>query len=300
MAAMGRERAFGSFHPAATFVVIAAAIVLGMLVRRPSYVAVGLLCAVVSYYALRGRAGRRVLAGAAGAAVLVAVMNPLFSPLGDTVLFRFFDGRPYTLEALCFGASTGAALAGTLMWCGCWNAVMTSDKLMYLLGGVAPALSLVLSMVLRLVPTYERRIARFAAARAGIGLSVDAGSPAARVRRAGALLSQLTTWALESGLVTADSMRARGFGSSSRASYASYRLHRRDVVLLCCVGIGVLIIGAGMATGAQDVSYYPVFSVALGSPLSAAGLAAYAALLSLPALITAKEALAWRISLSRI
>jgi energy-coupling factor transport system permease protein len=45
-------------------------------------------------------------------------------------------------------------LAAVISWFSCYNAVMTSDKFVYLFGRVIPALSLILSMTLRFVPKF--------------------------------------------------------------------------------------------------------------------------------------------------
>ncbi len=297
---MGGARAFGSYHPGVTAAVLAAAVALGVLVRRPSFLVVGAAFAAASYLALRGRAGVRLVCGMAPLVVVVALVNPLFVARGETVLLTWLGGRPYTLEALAFGASTGAMLAGTLLWFGCWNAVMTTDKLSYLLGRVAPALALVLTMTLRLVPSYERAVRRFAVARASVGADVAAGGARERAAHAATLLSQLATWALESSVVTASSMRARGFGVARRTSFAPFRFAARDAALLAVASVCAVLAAAGGVAAAGDVAYYPAVSVPPATPLSLAGLAAYAALLAMPTFVTLKEAVSWRISLSRI
>lgn len=297
---MERQQAFGACHPAVTAVVLAAAIVLGVLARRPSYLIVNVVFAASSYRAVRGRTGLRLVAGVIPLAAIVALANPLFAALGDTILFTYLGGRPYTLEALCFGASMGATLAGTLLWFGCWNAVMTTDKLTYLLGRFAPSLALVLTMALRLVPGYERALKRFGSARSCLGEAASAGSPSGRARHAATLLSQLTTWALESAVTASASMRARGFGVGSRSSFAPFRFGARDAALLAFALACALVAGAGALAGSAGLSYYPVIALPPATPLSVAGLAAFAALAAMPSFVTLREAAAWRISLSRI
>ena len=85
--------------------------------------------------------------------LVVTLSAPLFNTQGATVLLRWWGGRPYTLEALALGASTGLMLVAMMLWFASFHLVMTSDKFTYLFGRAIPALSLVLTMVLRLVPS---------------------------------------------------------------------------------------------------------------------------------------------------
>lgn len=167
--------AFGSYHPALVFSFFACAIVLGMFVRNPAFLAATAVFSGLYYTVLAGKRSLRMLAGMVALFIAVAVLNPLFNTRGDVVLFTYFD-RPYTLEALAFGVQTAALLVGMLLWFSCYNIVMTSDKFTYLFGRMAPSATLVFTMVLRLIPAYHRKIDELAAARSGIGRSRRSGS----------------------------------------------------------------------------------------------------------------------------
>ena len=71
---------------------------------------------------------------------MFTAVNPLFNTYGATLLFTYFD-RPYTLEALYYGAALAAVFVHMLLWFGCYNAVLTSDKFTSLFGNLIPALS---------------------------------------------------------------------------------------------------------------------------------------------------------------
>lgn len=86
--------------------------------------------------------------------VLAAAVNPAFSHAGATILTYLPSGNPLTLESLAYGLGAGAMLGGVMLWFACCTKVMTADKLVYLFGRAAPALSLVLSMTLRFVPRF--------------------------------------------------------------------------------------------------------------------------------------------------
>lgn len=302
-----RTNAFGGFHPVVNFAFFACAIALGMFVRHPAFHVVAVSLAALYYLTLRGRSGMRTLPAMAVMFAVLSLANPLFNTMGDTVLFVYASGRAFTWEALLFGMSTAAMFVSTMLWFACFNAVMTTDKLTFLFGGVAPSLSLVLTMVLRLVPHYQRKTRQIIAARACMGGSVRekanaepdrARKGSASVRNGAAALSALTTWAFEQGIVTADSMRSRGYGVARRSSFASYAFGARDACVLAVVALLTCVVAACLALGAADAEYLPAIVFPEASALFAAGVAGYAALCALPVVVNVKEAVLWRISLS--
>ena len=70
-------------------------------------------------------------------------------------------------------------LVAMMLWFASFHLVMTSDKFTYLFGRAIPALSLVLTMVLRLVPSYRRKADALMTARACIGKGPAEGASVA-------------------------------------------------------------------------------------------------------------------------
>lgn len=293
-------KGIAAFHPAVALGFFAAAVVLTVLANRPVLQGAGLALAVVCYLCVRGRAGWKVLAGLVPALAVVALANPLLNTQGDTVLFTWASGRPFTAEALAFGASTAMMFASVLLWfLGC-NRVVTSDRFAYLFGRFASAAVLVFAMVLRLVPAYQRKARDIASARACVGLGAAQGTLEERTRAAGTLLSALVGCALEESVVTADSMRSRGFGTCRRTSYARYRMGARDVALLTVLALLLAGAFAAAAQGALSMEYFPRLALPACTPLAVVGGACFLAFLAAPTVVNAWEAASWRISLSRI
>ncbi len=297
-----RPDAFSTHHPAVTLTFFVGVIVLCVLVQQPVLQAIGLAGAALYYICVRGRDAWRLLAGLALAFVVLATINPLFDTLGDTMLFTWLNGRPFTLEALAYGASTACMFVSIMLWFACYARVMSSDKFGYLFGNRAPALTLVLTMTLRLVPSYARKARQIATARRCAGLSMTKGSLRQRAGDGASLLSALTTWALEGSVTTADSMRSRGYGTNdgAPARYAHYRFGARDAALFALIIVCITITCTALATGALAVAYIPAIDIPPMPPLGIAALIAFAILVLLPSLVDAKEAITWRFSLSRI
>ena len=96
---------------------------------------------------------------------------------------------------------------------------MTSDKFTMLFGNLVPALSLLLVMVLRLIPGYFRKMRQITGSRESIGKGSRTDTYAHRLTEGATVLSAMTSWALESGVTTADSMRGRGYGTARRTDF---------------------------------------------------------------------------------
>jgi energy-coupling factor transport system permease protein len=182
--------------------------------------------------------------------LLTAIINPAFSHEGVTILRYFPNGNPLTLESIFFGASASLMLVAVVLWAACYNAVMTSDKFVYLFGRIIPALSLVLSMTLRFVPKFRAQIHSVSEAQRCVGRDISNGTLLRRLKNGVTILSIMVTWTLENAIETADSMRGRGYGLPGRTAYSIYRFDERDrMTLLWLAFCGVTIIGAWIAKG---------------------------------------------------
>ena len=189
--------------------------------------------------------------------IFTALMNPAFSHAGVTILTYLPSGNPLTLESMLYGLATAAMLIAVISWFSCYNAVMTSDKFVYLFGRVIPAMSLLLSMTLRFVPRFKAQIKVVSNAQKCVGRDAGSGSVLRRAKNGLTILSIMITWALENAIDTADSMRSRGYGLPGRTAFSIYRFNKRDrvalVYLLACGGVIVL----GAALGGLNWRYYP-------------------------------------------
>lgn len=292
--------AFSKRHPIVNFIFFLGAIGFGVVIQHPVYLAAGFVLSTTYYLLLSGRKGIKMLLALLPLFLLMAVINPLFNTYGATVLFYVF-GRPYTLEALYYGAAIAAVFAVMLIWFGCYNAVLTSDKFTSLFGNLIPALSLLLVMVLRMIPNLIRKAQQFAGARKSIGKgSAEDATNKEKLTDGMTILSALTDWALEGGVITGDSMRSRGYGSAKRTSFMIYRLTGIDFSLLVIQCVLMLAVLGAALTGGTTATYTPDFYIAPVSGMHILGLAAYCAYLSIPTVLHIKEAIQWHISRSKI
>ena len=292
--------AFSKRHPLVNFIFFLGAIGFGVVIQHPVYLAAGFLCGTTYYLLLNGEKGMKMLLGLLPLFLIMTAINPLFNTYGATLLFYVF-GRPYTLEALCYGMAIAAVFVVMLIWFGCYNAVLTSDKFTSLFGNLIPALSLLLVMVLRMIPNLMRKARQFAGARKSIGKgSAENATNKEKLTDGMTILSALTDWALEGGVITGDSMRSRGYGSAKRTSFVVYRMTGIDSFLLVIQCVLILAVLGTALTGGTTATYTPDFYIAPVSGMHILGLVAYCAYLSIPTVLHIKEAIQWHISRSKI
>lgn len=285
--------AFSRCHPAVNFVYFVFAIGFGVVIQHPAYLLASAVSAAAYYLLLKGAKGSKMILAMLPLCLLIAAVNPLFNTLGQTKLFDLF-GRPYTMEALIYGAVVGGIFLVMMLWFGCYNVVLTSDKFTSLFGNLIPALSLLLVMVLRLIPNLMRKALQISGARKCIGKGMGENADTKEKIRGGmTVLSALTDWALEGSVVTADSMRSRGYGAAKRTNFQIYRMSTRDWILLVVIAILTAVTVLG---GSKEAVFVPEAQIA---PLNWA-FPAYCGFLLLPIALHLKEAITWRILRSRI
>lgn len=292
--------AFSKCHPAVNFLFFLGAIGFAVMIQHPAYLAAGVVGAAVYYLLLKGSKGWKLLLAMIPLFIFLTLINPLFNIYGATPLF-FLLGRPYTVEALLYGGAVAAIFVVMILWLGCYNQVLTSDKFTSLFGNLIPAISLLLVMIFRMVPNLLRKASQIAGVRKSVGKGgAEAASARERIADGMTVLDTLTSWALEGSIVTGDSMRARGYGAAKRTSFMIYTMTLQDWLLLA----GMLILASAVILfallGSTAARYTPEFSVAPVSGRSLIGLLAYCLYLLIPTALHIKEAIQWHISRSKI
>ena len=259
---------FSSCHPTVNFLYFGLVLLFTMCFDHPLTRIVSLAGALCYDLYLNGRkAAGFTLKYMVPMLLLTAIINPAFSHEGVTILTYLPSGNPLTLESILFGGAAALMLVAVVLWFGCYNTVMTSDKFVYLFGRVIPALSLVLSMTLRFVPKFRAQIHSVSEAQRCVGRDISNGSMLQRLKNGVTILSIMVTWTLENAIETADSMRGRGYGLPGRTAYSIYRFDERDKMALLWLSFcGVTIIGAWISGGyfwrwypsVKFVTFYPL------------------------------------------
>ena len=283
-------RGFAQHNPISVALALFCAAGVAMVCMDPFILMISLAGALAYFFLRNGLRGMKGLGWIVLLYLVMTLINPLTYHNGATVLFVMND-NPITLEALLYGAAAAGMVVTVLFWFRSFTQIMTSDRLLYLFGSLSPKLALILSMTLRYVPLFGQQVRKVKQAQKALGLYkedniVDGFRANVRV------FSVMVTWALENGIITADSMTARGYGVGRRTHFSIFRFTREDAVLL----VSALALTALAAWGIWDrsISWYPELVMSPLTPRVMAGYLAYAILAFLPVIIDAKEALAWR------
>ena len=90
-------------------------------------------------------------------AVLVALINPLISHFGRTVLFFVF-GQAYTLESLLYGANLAITLMAVVLHFAALGSIVDVEKILFLIGRIAPSIALLISVTVKNITSVGRRL----------------------------------------------------------------------------------------------------------------------------------------------
>ena len=290
--------ALDNVNPIAAFLWLMMVAGIAMFCFNPAILAISLLGALLFFIARNPDARPSAHLPYLLLFALSALLNPLFNHNGATVLFVLND-NPVTLEAIYYGAAMGGMILAVLYWFRSFQQIMTSDKLLYVFGSALPKLTLILSIALRYIPLLRKQAKRVRDAQKALGLFRDENL-LDRLRGELRIFSVLVSWALENGIITADSMCARGYGVGRRTRFALFRFRGRDAALcIACLLLGGVTI-AGVASGALDFRFYPRFSMGECSPLSCLAYFSYGVLALFPGLLEVEEHIRWNILKSKI
>lgn len=264
-----KESEFGRFHPTVQFVYFTSVIFFAMFIREPFFIGISLVFSVVYSVYLGGkRTWKAILAFIVPMFLLIAVINPLFNHAGMTIWFYLPDGNPFTMESLVYGIVSGGLFSGTMLWCICLRYIMTSDKVIYLFGRIAPKLGLLISMILRFIPKLSGHFREVRHARKNIGMDITDGNFKDRISNGVRIISAMLQWAMENSIDTADSLESRGYGLAGRTSFFLFKFEKRDFFILAVILVCDICVMWGYFGGILEFDYFPMISeVKINLPL---------------------------------
>ncbi len=291
-------RPFEDYNPIVHLIYFAACSAVAMFFLHPVTVLLSLSGAIALCIVRSRTASARMHLLFLGVFAVMALLNPLLNHNGATVLL-VINHNPLTLEAVVYGVFAAAMLVSVLYWFRAFSDVMTADKLLYLFGSISPKLALILSMALRYIPLFAKQTQRVNETQRAMGLYREENL-IDRTRGGVRVFSVMVTWALENGIVTADSMSARGYGSGRRTHYSRFRVRRADVLVLLITMLLLAITLVGGAMGVLTMRWYPTLEPPRTDLLALITYGAYALLAFLPTILEIGERVRWNCLQSRI
>ncbi len=285
-------------NPFIPFFYILSITLLSMFSMNPILLVLSLLGAVTFWFIRNGLKNMRLHLIYLGIFILIALVNPLFTHNGVTVLF-ILNGNPVTWEAVFYGITAGMMTVSVLYWFSLLTSMMTSDKYLYIFGIFSAKLALLLSMAMRFVPLFGKRMKAVRMTQKAIGLYKD-DTLIDKIRGEMRIFSIMVTWALENGILTADSMEARGYGIGKRTRFAVFRFGTSDAGFLILMIALLALSMTGLSLGAVDFTFYPAFVAHESSVFAVITYLSYGILAFLPSISEMEERLQWHFLRSKI
>lgn len=287
-----------NYNPLITAVYFAAVITVVMFTMDPVIMTLSLVFSIIVYGILDKMRGIKEHLALLILGIVLALLNPLTHHNGVTVLFVMND-NPITLEALIYGIMTSFKIISVLYWFRSFSLLMTEDKLLYVLGRFSPKISLVLSMAIRYIPLFKERMKRTNEAQKAIGLYKE-DNLIDMIRGGIRVFSIMVTWALENGIITADSMAARGYGTGRRTSFSLYRFKKKDILCLIILMLLFIPMSVILLSGRLKTVYYPELIFSYGNVISLIMYLLFFVFAAVPLILKLEEHLSWRFYLSKI
>lgn len=243
-------------HPAVSMFYFIMLLIMTMFSLNPIVITISFIMSFVAVVRHKG-AGvvKTMLLFFIPVAVFSVVILPLFNHNGITPLF-YINDMAVTLENIIYGLVMTMMLMAVTMWFIAAGCMIDSEKLMYVTGKISPKLSLVISMVLRFIPTMIKRWHEIHEAQLGM-LCIESTGMIARAKQFTKELSILISWCLENSIDTSVSMESRGYGTGRRNSYHRFRIKKRDMLFLIIFAILSIFIIYTLCTGKFETYYFP-------------------------------------------
>lgn len=287
--------AFAGYHPLVNFLYFVLVLLGAMIFMHPLALTISLAGAFTYSVVLSGKKALKFNVKYCIPMMLItALVNPAFNHEGMTILTYLRNGNPLTLESVIYGIAAAAMIVTVIIWFSCYNAVMTSDKFVYLFGRIIPSLSLILSMVLRFVPRFKEQIRVISNAQKCVGRDVSNGGLLDRAKHGLKILSIMITWALENAIETADSMKSRGYGLPGRTAFSIFRFDKRDRKALLAIALTGGLTYGGAFAGTMYWRYFPSMKGVDIGFISILTFLAYGALCMVPVAIQLWEERTWK------
>ncbi len=249
---------FDSYHPAINFIFFIAVIAMTICFTHPVFLAISYVCSFAYSVKLGGKGA---LLYDLGLILFIGVWTWFFSAFnhfGITDLGENFVGNHMTLESVVFGFVVGVIIASVLMWVSCMHKVVSSDKVVYMLGRISPKLSLFVSILLRMGPRIRTHARIVNVGQKCIGRGSGQGGFARRFSNCIRRLSIMVTWTLESMIQTSESMRSRGYTLKGRTAFSIYRFDNRDRSLVIFMFLCLTLVLMGVLLDQTTIDYNPM------------------------------------------
>ncbi|UTB32902.1 MAG: energy-coupling factor transporter transmembrane protein EcfT [Methanobacterium sp. ERen5] len=247
-------------HPAIYITYYMILVLFAFIYNNPYYLITFLIC-IVALIILQGIGNelKTTLKFFVPMSVIIILLNPVVSHVGTTKIY-IIGNYFITLEALTYGIIMSLSLLIILLTFTSYNKTVSYQEMLYIFSKRFPNISMVIIMALRFIPLFNYRlnevnkISKFNEKQYS---NTNKNSMVEKISKTANLLVVVVSWSLEESMITAKSMKARGYGIKERTSYLSYKFHKIDYMLTGFISFSLLICIIGLTQGFGRIEIYP-------------------------------------------
>lgn len=263
----GEPMKFTVIHPAVYMVYYLILILFAFFFNDPYYTASFLIC-IALLITLQGIKSefKNIIKFYIPMALLIIILNPLISHIGVTKIY--IAGSYFiTLESLVYGILMSLSLLIILLLFASYNSAVSYQEMLYILSKRFPNISIVIIMALRFIPLLNYRLSEVKKVSMfnlkNSGNQKKDETKVNKIKNSTQMLAVVVSWSLEESMLSAKSMKARGYGITERTNYLSFKFRKIDYYFISITIITALVCITGILQGYGRINIYPQLQFSL-------------------------------------
>ncbi|MDO5852190.1 MAG: energy-coupling factor transporter transmembrane component T [Methanobacteriaceae archaeon] len=242
-------------HPLTYIIYYLLLIVLAFMFNNPYYIATFIICISI-LLVLQGVKSefKGIIQLFIPFAIIIALLNPITCKEGITRIY-LFGSYFITVEALVYGILMSLSFLLVILTFTAYNNSVTYQDMLYVFSKKFPNISMIIVMALRFIPLLNTRISE---TRKISKLSHHEDYTfIEQIKQFAQNIGVVVSFSLEEAMVTAKSMKSRGYNVAERTSYLIYKFRTLDIILLTIIVVCLIISIIGFANGYGSITIYP-------------------------------------------
>ena len=248
-------------HPAVYIIYYLVLIIFAFLFNNPYYL-ISLLVCVSVLIILQGISSefKNLIRFFIPMSLLIIILNPLVSHVGVTKIY-LMGNYFITLEAVTYGILMSLSLLIILLLFTSYSNAVSYQEMLYIFSKKFPNISMIIIMALRFIPLLNFRLSEvnkvFQFDQKHFNNEKKDEGKIDKLKNTAKMLAVVVSWSLEESMLTANSMKARGYGITQRTSYLSFKFRKIDYYFMVIVLVSALVCIAGLLQGQGRIEIYP-------------------------------------------
>lgn len=250
-------------HPAIYITYYMILVIFAFIYNNPYYLITFLLC-ITALIILQGisKELKTTVKFFIPMSLIIILLNPIVSQVGTTRIY-IIGTYSITLEAVTYGIIMSMSLLIILLTFASYNRAVTYQEMLYIFSKRFPNISMLIIMALRFIPLFNYRLSEVNKMSQFEKKNQDgegSKSLVEKISKTANLLAVVVSWSLEESMITAKSMKARGYGTRDRTNYLTYKFHRTDYFFTAFISVIILICIMGLTHGFGRIDIYPTLT----------------------------------------